>query len=85
MLRQIEWKVQNGPITKNRVLPITTFFFEIFVSANEPLIKSRLDVQVTQMLIFVLFVSAGDLFKVAIYCECPSFQVTLDHKLENQR
>ena len=24
MLRQIEWWVQNGPITKNGVLPVTT-------------------------------------------------------------
>ena len=23
MLRQIEWGIQNGPSTKNRVLPIT--------------------------------------------------------------
>ena len=29
MLRQIEWGVQNGPITKNRVLPVTTFFLKI--------------------------------------------------------
>ena len=27
ILRQIEWEVQNGPITKNGVLPATTFFF----------------------------------------------------------
>ena len=27
MLRQIEWKVQNGPITKNGGLPVTTFTF----------------------------------------------------------
>ena len=26
MLRQIEWKVQNRPITKNGVLPVTIFF-----------------------------------------------------------
>ena len=32
ILTQIEWGVQNGPITKNRVLPVTTFFFENFVS-----------------------------------------------------
>ena len=28
ILRQIEWGVQNGPITKNGVLLLTTFFFE---------------------------------------------------------
>ena len=27
MLRQIEWWVQNRPITKNGVLPVTTFFW----------------------------------------------------------
>ena len=27
MLRQIEWKVQNEPITKNGVLPVTTLCF----------------------------------------------------------
>ena len=27
MLRQIEWGVQNGPITKNGNLPLTTLFF----------------------------------------------------------
>ena len=27
MLRQIEWRVQNGPITKNGVLPVTTLLF----------------------------------------------------------
>ena len=26
MLRQIEWRVQNGPITKNGVLSVTLFF-----------------------------------------------------------
>ena len=30
MLEQIEWGVQDGPITKNGVLPVTTF--ENFVS-----------------------------------------------------
>ena len=27
MLRQIEWRLQNGPITKSGVLPVTTLFF----------------------------------------------------------
>ena len=31
-LRQIEWWVQNGPISKNGVLPVTNLFFEDFVS-----------------------------------------------------
>ena len=26
MLRKIEWGVQNGPFTKNRVLPVTKYF-----------------------------------------------------------
>ena len=32
MLRRIEWGVQNGPITKDGVLPVTSLFFENFVS-----------------------------------------------------
>ena len=32
-LRQIEWRVQNGPITKNGVLPVTTLFFWKFGSS----------------------------------------------------
>ena len=27
MLRQLEWRLQNGPITKGGVLPVTTLFF----------------------------------------------------------
>ena len=27
MLRQMEWQLQNGPITKCGVLPVTTLFF----------------------------------------------------------
>ena len=30
MLRQIEWGVQNGPITKNGVLPENTLYFRKF-------------------------------------------------------
>ena len=30
MLRQIEWWVRNGPITKNGVLPVTTLFLRKF-------------------------------------------------------
>ena len=38
MLRQIEWRLQNGPITKGGVLPVTTlFFFWKFVPVLEPL------------------------------------------------
>ena len=40
MLRQTEWLVQNGPITNNGVLLVTTLFFENFVSVKEPIIKS---------------------------------------------
>ena len=40
MLRQIEWQLQNGPITKSGVLPVTTLFFGKFVPVLEPLKKS---------------------------------------------
>ena len=28
MLKQIEWEVQNGPLTKNAILAVTNFFLE---------------------------------------------------------
>ena len=62
MLRQIEWWLQNRPNTKNGVLPVTTLFFENFVSVKEPLIKSWFAVPTTQMPIFVLSVSAEVFF-----------------------
>ena len=34
MSRQIKWWLQNGPIKKNGVLPITNLFFENFVSVR---------------------------------------------------
>ena len=40
MLRQIEWRLQNGPFTKSGVFPVTALFFGKFVSVLEPLKKS---------------------------------------------
>ena len=40
MLSQLEWRLQNGPITKTRVLSVTTLFFGKFVPVLEPLKKS---------------------------------------------
>ena len=38
MLRQIEWRLQNGPITKCGVLPATTlFFWKKFSGKQKPL------------------------------------------------
>ena len=37
ILRQIEWGIQNGPITKNGVLPVTTLSsWKIFFSLRNP-------------------------------------------------
>ena len=30
MLKQIEWGVENGPVTKTEVLPVITLFFQKF-------------------------------------------------------
>ena len=62
MIRQIEWWLQNGPVTKTGVLPVTTSIFENFVSVYEPLIKSWFVVSKIQMAMFVLFASTGVLF-----------------------
>ena len=39
------------------------YFFENFVSVYEPLINTSFDVPVTQMSIFIIFLSAGVLFE----------------------
>ena len=39
MLKQIEWQLQNGPITKSEVFPVTTLFFGIFFPILELLKK----------------------------------------------
>ena len=45
MLRQIEWRLQNGPITKSGVLSVNTLFFWKFFPVLEPLKKSCLKYQ----------------------------------------
>ena len=70
MLRQIEWRQQNGPITKSGILPVTTFFGK-FVSVLEPLKKSYFDVPTTQMYIFVFYESTKFNFRVLFPCEYP--------------
>ena len=55
VLRQIKLEVQNGPITKNGVLPVTLPFFENFISVLEP----------------CLFEGVGNLYKSTFPCEYP--------------
>ena len=40
MLRQIQWQLQNGPITNSGVFPVATYFFGKFFSVLEPRKKS---------------------------------------------
>ena len=39
MLRQIEWGLHDGPITKNGVLPVTALFFRNFCFSLKTLYK----------------------------------------------
>ena len=39
MLRQVEWGVQSGAITKNGVLPVTNLFFRKFCFVIRPSYK----------------------------------------------
>ena len=59
MLRQIEWGVQYGPITKNELLPLTTLLFKKFTLS----LRTSYNVPVAQTYIFVLFVSVSILFE----------------------
>ena len=42
MLRQIEWRLQIGPITKSGVLTVTNYFFGKFDPVLEPLERVNL-------------------------------------------
>ena len=59
MLRQIEWWAQNGAITKNEVLPVTTLFFWKFCFSLRTSYRSWFDVRKTQMPTLLLSVSTG--------------------------
>ena len=52
MLRQIEWWLQNRPITKNGVLPVTTLFFRKFCFSSRTSIKSWFIVPTTHISTF---------------------------------
>ena len=67
MLRQIEWGVQKRSFAKNRVLPLTIFFFEKLISVREPLVNSWFNVPSTQLPIFILFVSTRILLEGAFF------------------
>ena len=64
MLRQIEWRVQNGPITKKGVLPATTLFFWKFCFSLKTWYKELIWCT-NQMSIFKFFKGAGILFESA--------------------
>ena len=63
ILRQTEWWVWNGPVSKNEVLLVTTLFIWKFCfSLRASNKESWFDVPATQMPIFIVFVSARVLF-----------------------
>ena len=66
MLRQIKWTLQNRPIKKNGVLPVTTLFFLKFCFSLRTSYKKLICCTTTKMPIFLLFVNAGVSFDGAI-------------------
>ena len=73
MLRQTKWGVQNGPITKNGVLPVTNLFFWQFLFSLRTSYK-EVTWCTTQIPIVVIFVSVGVLFEAT-----SSLCVSLTH------
>ena len=64
-VRQIEWRVQNGPAAKDGVSPVTTSFFWNFCFSLRTSYKELTWCMPNQMSIFILFVSAWVLFEGA--------------------
>ena len=67
MLREIEWRVQNGPIANNIVLPVSTLFFWKFVSVQGSVIRNWFELPTTQMAIFILSEKASIIHWVQTY------------------
>ena len=65
MLRQIEWWVNNGAITKNGVLPVTTSFFWRFCFSLRTSYKELIWCTNNPNVQLLLSVSAGVLFASA--------------------
>ena len=65
ILRQIEWGAQNGPITKNGVLPPTPLFFSKLNFSIRT--SSQFNVPTTEMTLGIFFVSALVLFQDTFY------------------
>ena len=65
MLRQINLGVQDGAVTKYRVLP--PFIFLKFNFTIRSSYKYLIDVRTTQMFIFILLESAPFLFESAFF------------------
>ena len=59
MLRQIEWRLQNGPIIKVEFCQQLLYFFGKFISVLAPLKKSYLMYQRPKCPYSIFFVSAG--------------------------
>ena len=68
-LRQMQWGVQNGSITKNRVLPSNYFFFfrKFCLSLRTSYNKSWFNVPTAQMSIFILFISSEVLSELVFF------------------
>ena len=66
-------QVRNVPITKNRVLPLTTLCFWKFNLSTKTLIICCFNVPTTQVFMFILFVSAWTLFKTLLHTSETSY------------
>ena len=65
-LRKANIKINRMGSTKwNHILPVTTLFFQNLYCSIRTSNKELINVPTTQMSIFILFVSAGDLFESA--------------------
>ena len=65
MLRQIEWGVQNRPITKNGVLLVTTLSFQKICFSLRTSKKGCFYILTTKMSILILFEIVGVSFESA--------------------
>ena len=84
MLRQIEWGSQNGPITKNRILPVTTLYFLEFCFSLRTSYKELIWCTNYLNANIHTFVSAGVLFD-GVFSLSVSLKQKISTRIQNQK
>ena len=81
MLRQIEWRVQIGPIAMNGVLPVTSLFFVVFQEKINQTVYSLYLACNSVLALFSLFLYCYLLFIIIVFSNKNCWYLLLHYVL----